>query len=42
MKLPVHRNREMRLSMAGNVFLERKLEHMVVANSTNLETESFF
>lgn len=39
MKLPTHRNGEMRLSMAGNVFLKRKLGHMEAANS-NLRNES--
>lgn len=32
----------MELSMAGNVSLERKLEHTRVANSASLENESFF
>lgn len=42
MKLPTHGNGEMRLNMAGNEFLEKKLEHTVVANSTILENEHFF
>ena len=37
MRLPTHKNGEMRLSAADNVFLQRKLEHMVVANSTNMK-----
>lgn len=37
MRLPTHQNGEMRLSAAGNVFLQRKLEHVVVADSTNMK-----
>lgn len=38
MRLPTHQNGEMKDSIAaGNVFLQRKLEHMVAANSTNMK-----
>lgn len=37
MRLPIHKNGEMRLSAADNVFLQRKLEHIVVANTANMK-----